>query len=123
MLGTFPKDFFERIFPKWHFPKRQLPKYFRSTRPQPVLASALGTVAHPSRSAWLPLQPAAPQRALPNLWEVAAWVIAHLVCCHMGNCHLGSRPWGNAFGKVPNTSSRGGGMILVNISAIVQLYK
>ena len=38
------------------------------------------------------------------IWEVAAWEIAHLGSCHLGNCHLGSRPWENAFGKVPNTN-------------------
>ena len=35
--------------------------------PQPVLAIVLGPLAHPSRSAWPKLQPAATQRACPNL--------------------------------------------------------
>ena len=73
------------------FPKQQLPKSVIALGPQSVLAAALGPLVHPSRSARPPLQPAAPQRAYPNLWEVAALEIAHLGSCHLGNCHLGSR--------------------------------
>ena len=38
-----------------------------------------------------------------HIWEVSAWEIAHLGSYHLGNCHLGSRPWENAFVKVPDT--------------------
>jgi len=55
--------------------------------------------ARPSRSAppdipalCPPLQPAAPKKALPKLWKVAAWEIEYLESCHLGNCDLGSRP-------------------------------
>ena len=40
-----------------------------------------------------PFRPAAPQKAYPNLWEVAAWEMEH----------LGSCPWEIAFGKEPKT--------------------
>ena len=85
-------------FPNDQFPKPQLPKSVLAAAlgPQPVLIAALGPLAHPSRSARPPLQPAAPQSALPNLWKVADWE---------GNCTfvklpvgklslgIGSRPW------------------------------
>ena len=64
----FPKDIFPSgNFPNVQYPKRQLPKCAisqvatsqvcpsRSARPQPVLAEAIGTLAHPSRSARTPL--------------------------------------------------------------------
>ena len=84
-------------FPSLSQPQRQAPRLFQPQRLalQPILATALSP----------PLQPAASQRAQPNLWEVAAWEIAHLGSCLMGNCHLGRRPWEKAFGKVPNTVS------------------
>ena len=107
MYFIFPKwqfpygIFLSGKFPNLLFPKRQLYKrtqsvlalVFQCSAPQPVLAAALGS----------PLQPAAPQRTKPNLWEIAAWEIEFLGSCHFGNCHLGSLPWKNAFGKVPNT--------------------
>jgi len=78
------------------FPKRQLPKSVLAAALSPstyVLATALDPQVHPSHSAQPPLQPSAPQRALPiNLWKIAAWEIAHL-----GSCQLGSRPWESAF--------------------------
>ena len=98
MLGTFPKDFSQVVTSKGCFPKRQLSKCAISQaatsqfRPQPVLVLALDPLAHPSRSARPPLQPAAPQKAESNLWEVAAWEIAHLGSCHwkipLGSSHL-----------------------------------
>ena len=42
---------------------------------------------------------------LGQTWEVAALEIAHLGSCYLGKCNLGSRPWENAFGKVPNTKN------------------
>ena len=53
-----------------------LPKAF--SQAATALASALGPI----------------DKALPNLWEVAAWEIEHL-----GSFHLGRRPWENAFVK------------------------
>ena len=70
-------------FPKWQLPKSVLAP---ALGPQPVLAAVLGPVSHPSRSAQPPLQPAAPQRAKPNLKEFVAWEIAHLGSCHLGKC-------------------------------------
>ena len=107
--------FTQRIFPKWqlskgifpsgNFPNVQFPKSVLAAAlgPQPALAAALDPLAHLSRSAPPPLQSQAPQRAWTNLWEVAVWEISNLESCHLENCHLGSRPWENAFGKVPNT--------------------
>ena len=90
------------------FPKRILPKGLVSQEetsqmcnfpslsqtqrltPQPVLAAALGPFAHPSRN----IRPNCSLRRLkmPNL---------PLGSCRLGNFHLESRPWENAFGKVP----------------------
>ena len=54
-------------FPSVPFPKRQLPKA--------VLAAALDPLAHPCHSTRPTLQPAVPQKVLPNLWEVVVWEI------------------------------------------------
>jgi len=53
MLGTFPKAFsqaatFQGYFLKWQLPKSNLAT---ALSPQPVLAVALGPLAHPSCSA------------------------------------------------------------------------
>ena len=48
MLGAF-----QRIFPEWQLPKSVLAAVIAP--PQPVLAAALGPLAHPCRSAWLPI--------------------------------------------------------------------
>jgi len=90
LLGTFPKD----------FPQAATSQVCPSPPLKPVLSAALAPLAYPSRSAQPRLQPAAPQKAYHNLWEFAAWGIAHL-----GSCHFGSRPWEDAFEKVPNTNN------------------
>ena len=63
MLGTFPKVFSEfqlpkDIFPSGNFPNLQFPKQQLTKSvlavalcPQPILAAALGPLAHPSCSA------------------------------------------------------------------------
>ena len=100
MLGTLPRPFSKwqlpnGIFPSGNFPKVQFPiRQF----PKFVQAAALGSLAHPSRSA----RPKCSLRRLrgPNLTflEDAALEIEHLESCHSGRC-----PWENAFGKVPYT--------------------
>jgi len=71
------------------FLKRQLPKS--------VLAAALSPLlAHSSCGARHPLQPEAPQKASPNLWEVAAWTKLHI-------WEIGL--WVNVFGKVLYTQN------------------
>ena len=111
MLGTFPKVFSavatsQEYFPKWQPPKcassqAETSKVFLSRSALPSVCSSHGArpLAHLSRSDRPPFQPAAPQRAYPNLWEVAAWESAHLGSCHLVNCHLGSRPCEIAFGN------------------------
>ena len=55
-MRQFPQDIFPSgNFPNVQFPKRKLPKS--------SLAATLGPLAHPSSSAWPPLQLAAPQTA------------------------------------------------------------
>ena len=70
MLGTFPNDFPQITTSQGYFHKWQLPKCG-------IYQTATSQVC-PSRSDRPPLQPTAPQRAKPNLWEVATWEIAHL---------------------------------------------
>ena len=83
-MGIFPSG----DFPNVEFPKRQLPNSVPTAAlgPQHVLVSALGPLALSIRSARPPLQPAAPQRALPNHWKVATWEIDYLASCHLGKC-------------------------------------
>ena len=77
----FPKGIFPSgNFLKLKFPKRQLPKS--------VIATALGTLFHPSRSARSPWQP----KELLGVWEVATRESTHLGSGHLGNVHLESRP-------------------------------
>ena len=112
--------------PKGFFPSATSQVFHsRSARPQPVLAAELGPPSPtymqrsaPACSSRSNRPPSATQplclapivaygasESLPNLWEVAALEIAHLRSCHLRNCYLGgSRPWENAFGKIPNTS-------------------
>ena len=99
IIGKKIKSYTHRIFPQW-----QLLKAFLAAAIglQSVPATPLGLLAHPSHSALPPLQLAAPQKGWPNLWEVSGWEIADMGSFYLGNCHLGSRPWENAFGKVPN---------------------
>ena len=87
MLRTYPKDF-SQVATSQVRPCRSV----RPTRPA-CSSHALCPLARPSSSAW-PV-PIAACSASESLWEVAARVINP----------LGSRPWGNAFGKVPNTYS------------------
>ena len=62
MLGTLPKDLFKvATFPRCNFPSGNVS--ITALGPQPVLAGALGSIFHPSRSARPLLQSAAPQRA------------------------------------------------------------
>ena len=85
-----------------------------SQRPLPKCAISQAATSQDcaNRSARPPLQSAAPQKAYPDLWEVAAWEIAHLGnCTFRKNCHLESRPWENAYGKVPNISNR---LLIIN---------
>ena len=111
-------------FPKWQDPKcessqAQLPKSFIaaaldlslfqppssahlaqpicSARHQPVLAAAIGPLAQPSRFAWPPLQPAAPQRAFLTFGKLPLWKL-HI--CEVATCEIVT--WeGVALGKMP----------------------
>ena len=77
-----------------------------SQRPLPKCANSQAATSQDctNRSARLTIAVCGASEGLnPNLWEVAAWYIEHLGSCHLGHCHLESRPWENAFGKVPNT--------------------
>jgi len=73
MLGTFPKAFSQTATSQGYSPKCAISQ---EQLAKSVLAAALGPP---------PLQPVAPQRARPNLLEVAAWEIAHLGSCPLGN--------------------------------------
>ena len=97
VFATYPNPY-KVATSQGYFPMWQLPKC--------AISQAATSQVCPRRSARPPLQPVAPQRAKPNLLEVAAWEIAHLGSCHLGNWYLGSLPWENAFGKVPNTNIR-----------------
>ena len=52
-IRYFPKRFYHAATSKGYFPKRHLPKspLVTAIKPTPVLAAALGPLAHPSRSA------------------------------------------------------------------------
>ena len=114
VLHTFPNDFFQvTTYQMCNFPIGNFPSMSQPQRYSPSVCSSRGARTpspfQPQRPA-PKLQPAAPQRALPNLWE-----IVHLGSYHLGNCHLGNRPWENAFGKVPNTSEEERGAFIVNL--------
>ena len=93
------------------FPKRQLLKCTNShAATLPVFPNrSTRPIAFPSRSARppsrsVPLQPTAPQKAQPYLWEVAVWE----------NVNLGSRPWESTRHRFRGggSFSGGGGTVL-----------
>ena len=92
------KNSVSKIFPKW-----QLYFYYHKLIFSQVAASQMCNFptatfqVRSGQSAWPQIQPASPQRAKPNLWELATWEIAHFESCPFGN-----RPWKHAFEKVPN---------------------
>ena len=63
-------------FPKWQLPKFAISQAATSlafSSLQSALAAAFGRLVHPSRRTWPQLQPPAPQKAQPDLREVATW--------------------------------------------------
>jgi len=88
----------QSIFPiKWQLPNCTVSQAAtsqvcpsRSHRPPSVIATALGPIAHPSSSTWPLLQPAAYQRALPNLGKLPLGK-------RLGSYHLGKCFWESTY--------------------------
>jgi len=82
-------------FLNMHFFKRQLPKSVLAAALGPPACSSLGArpLAHPSHSAWFPLQPETSHRPIITFGKLPLGKLHNWKVVTWGNCHLGSRPW------------------------------